>query len=161
MSDSPFGFGHCQRSMASRHGSHYPVFMPTERIVLRYVVLRHEGVDRPHFDLLFETAPGSALAAWRAQHWPVEDGEAVEPLADHRRVYLDYQGPVSGDRGVVRRVHEGRHELLEDAPAAMTTRLETGSTLALPRQPGPARLPGTGSGPMAGNPPSKPYTSRP
>jgi hypothetical protein len=32
----------------------------------RYVILRHEGIDQPHFDLMFEAAPGALLATWRS-----------------------------------------------------------------------------------------------
>ena len=37
-------------------------------------------------------------------------GNAVEAvrIADHRPAYLEYEGPVSGDRGTVRRVAAGR-----------------------------------------------------
>lgn len=34
----------------------------------------------------------------------------AERLADHRRVYLEYEGPLSGDRGEVRRVASGTFE---------------------------------------------------
>jgi hypothetical protein len=114
--------------------------MPGEPITLRYVVLRHEGVERPHFDLLFETSPASALAAWRADRWPVRDGDLVQPLPDHRRIYLDYEGPVSGNRGSVRRVLAGAHEVLEASASGLTLRLEDGSLLQLPRPESPARV---------------------
>src|SRR5438270_849624 len=39
---------------------------------LRYVVLRHDGIDDPHFDLTFETSSGPALATWRSPQWPIE-----------------------------------------------------------------------------------------
>jgi hypothetical protein len=71
---------------------------------MRFVVLHHTKVERPHFDLMFETAPGSDLATWRSPVWPIVASTPVERLADHRRAYLDYQGPVSGGRGEVRRV---------------------------------------------------------
>ena len=74
---------------------------------LRYVVLRHEGVDEPHFDLLLETAPGSDLATWRSPIWPLTEATPLTQLRDHRRAYLDYEGPVSGDRGIVYRVADG------------------------------------------------------
>ncbi|MGA2501099.1 MAG: hypothetical protein ABSH20_25460, partial [Tepidisphaeraceae bacterium] len=74
---------------------------------LRYVILRHEGIERPHFDLMFETAPGSQLATWRSDVWPIESSTHVERLADHRAAYLSYEGPVSGNRGQVRRVASG------------------------------------------------------
>jgi hypothetical protein len=73
---------------------------------LRYVVLHHTGVPEEHFDLMFETAPGSSLATWRSAVWPVVTVTA-ERLADHRREFLEYEGPVSGDRGQVRRVAAG------------------------------------------------------
>lgn len=84
---------------------------------LRYAVLHHMGVEVPHFDLLFESAPGSALMAWRSPVWPIVEPTRVERIADHRREYLDYEGPLSGNRGEVRRVAGGRFYLqaaLED-----------------------------------------------
>jgi hypothetical protein len=74
---------------------------------LRYVVLRHEGVDEPHFDLMFETAPGSDLATWRSPVWPLTEATPVTQLRDHRRAYLDYEGLVAGERGNVYRIAEG------------------------------------------------------
>jgi hypothetical protein len=74
---------------------------------LRYVVLRHEGIAQPHFDLMFETAPDSPLATWRADRWPIHHGSALTKLPDHRRAYLEYEGPLSGDRGQVSRVTAG------------------------------------------------------
>jgi len=78
---------------------------------LRYVVLRHDGIPDPHFDLMFETAPGSRLATWRCDRWPIDRETPVTKLDDHRPAYLEYEGPVSGDRGSVRRVTSGYHKL--------------------------------------------------
>lgn len=78
---------------------------------LRYAILRHEAVAEPHFDLLFETAPGSMLAAWRAPRWPITRRTRLLRLPDHRPLYLDYEGPVSGDRGRVNRVAGGAYRL--------------------------------------------------
>lgn len=75
--------------------------------LLRFAVLRHEGVAEPHFDLLFEIFPGSVLAAWRSACWPIDSPIPLTRLDDHRRIYLDYQGPISGNRGWVRRVAAG------------------------------------------------------
>jgi hypothetical protein len=36
------------------------------------------------------------------------------PLGDHRIAYLDYEGPVSGDRGYVRRLDAGKVEFLRN-----------------------------------------------
>lgn len=74
---------------------------------MRFVVLRHEGVEEPHFDLLFETQGGGALMTWRSPVWPIERNTAVVMLEPHRNVYLEYEGPISGDRGVVHRVAAG------------------------------------------------------
>jgi hypothetical protein len=67
--------------------------------VPRYVILEH---DHPtlHWDLMLEA--GEALRTWRLAA-PPEAGRAVpaEPSFDHRKAYLDYEGPVSGGRGVV------------------------------------------------------------
>jgi hypothetical protein len=91
---------------------------------LRYVILRHDGVPEPHFDLMFETAEGSALATWRSPLWPPVSEQRVEKLPDHRREYLDYEGPVSNDRGRVARVECGTYETFpQDEPLAIAFRL--------------------------------------
>jgi hypothetical protein len=74
---------------------------------LRYAVLRHEDVDQPHFDFLFETSPGSMLKTWRLESWPVRDVQEAQPIRDHRPAFLTYQGTLTGDRGHVMRVDEG------------------------------------------------------
>ena len=64
-----------------------------------------------HWDLLLEQPTGfdEKLLAFAALTPPEEWGHAVvvEQLPDHRLVYLDYQGPVSGNRGNVSRVLDG------------------------------------------------------
>jgi hypothetical protein len=76
--------------------------------MLRYVVLRHEGVAEPHFDVLFETEPGSMLQTWRLTQWPPGDSaQPAQKIRDHRRAFLDYQGDLTGGRGNVIRVDEG------------------------------------------------------
>jgi hypothetical protein len=74
---------------------------------LRFVVLRHDGIDAPHFDLMLETAPGSPLMTWRSERWPIDRPTPLVKLGDHRRDFLDYQGPLSGGRGFVTRVDGG------------------------------------------------------
>ena len=66
----------------------------------RFAILRH---DWPvlHFDLLLEA--GDACRTWRLFSEPVAWPVAVERIADHRLHYLSYEGPVSGDRGSVKR----------------------------------------------------------
>ena len=40
----------------------------------------------------------------------------ADELADHRLAYLDYEGPVSGERGTVRRVDAGTFETDAESP---------------------------------------------
>src|SRR5687767_7893471 len=102
---SPGGFRALQHGADAAPTPAQPV---VSDVLLRFVVLHHTGVPMPHFDLMFETGPGGPLATWRSADWPVNSPAVVERLADHRRKYLDYEGPVSGDRGRVSRVIEGR-----------------------------------------------------
>src|SRR4051812_39769553 len=93
----------------------------------RYVILRHEGVAVPHFDLMFEQSATSELLTWRSLDWPISDQTKLTRLGDHRRKYLDYEGPVSNNYGHVKRVAAGTCEMnwpnrcechvqLDDAP---------------------------------------------
>jgi hypothetical protein len=67
----------------------------------RFVILTHDHPS-PHWDLLLDA--GAVLRAWRLAA-PPADGAAVaaEASSDHRPMYLDYEGPVSGGRGGVSR----------------------------------------------------------
>ena len=71
----------------------------------RFVVLEHDWPTR-HWDLLFEAGP--VLKAWRLLAEPgVGRAVPAEPNFDHRLIYLDYEGPVSGGRGAVARWDAG------------------------------------------------------
>ena len=52
-------------------------------------------------------------------------------LADHRREYLEYEGPVSGGRGNVTRIHQGHHNIQRNDSQILVTQLEDGSILRL------------------------------
>ncbi len=87
---------------------------------LRFVVLHHTGVAENHFDFLFEADPGAMLSSFRTPRWPPTPGDLWEEADEHRRIYLDYQGLISGDRGSVARVDAGTitwHPLGQDPPA--------------------------------------------
>jgi hypothetical protein len=83
----------------------------------RFVLLRHEcppDFGPPsHWDLMLED--GAALATWRLAELPAPGGPAVaaERLADHRLAYLDYEGPLAGNRGSVHRVDAGEFQWQE------------------------------------------------
>lgn len=78
----------------------------------RFVVLEHDWPAR-HWDFLLEA--GGVLRAWRLLAEPAA-GEDIpaEAIADHRPAYLDYEGPVSGDRGRVVRWDRGTFEWVDD-----------------------------------------------
>lgn len=99
----------------------------------RFTVLHHTGLAQPHFDLLLEAAPDQLLLAFRLMQWPAV-AERVERLADHRRIYLDYEGPISGGRGSVRRVCTGQCVIREKTERAIVVDLDDekkGMTLEL------------------------------
>src|SRR5436190_1089194 len=79
----------------------------------RFVILQHDH-PFPHHDLMLEA--GAVLRTWRLHGFPHEDEVRAEPLGDHRLAYLDYEGPVSGGRGRVRREEAGEYTLLADQP---------------------------------------------
>jgi hypothetical protein len=74
----------------------------------RFVILEH---DHPslHWDLMLEC--GGVLRTWRLAALP-RPGETVaaEAVFDHRPIYLDYEGPIAGNRGRVKRYAGGTYE---------------------------------------------------
>lgn len=74
----------------------------------RFVILHHRTADGEHWDFMIEQA--DALATWRLAANPVDrpgDSIPATRLADHRKVYLDYEGPLTAGRGEVARVESG------------------------------------------------------
>lgn len=110
-------------------------------VPLRFVVLHHRvpkvADEHPstsdtvcrgdHFDWMFEVASGSELWTFST---PVIDLnstilESTSPrtdhkipttrLPDHRRRYLDYEGPISNNRGNVTQIACGTHQAIQAA----------------------------------------------
>ena len=85
----------------------------------RFVILRHEtptaGSRPSHWDLMLEH--GGALLTWELPTlaFPSLPGSFeqlnVQRLADHRLHYLEYEGPLSNNRGSVQRIDAGRFHL--------------------------------------------------
>lgn len=75
----------------------------------RTVVLLHTLPDgSSHFDWMIEVPGRPGLITFRCDKAPSRAPEfAAELLPDHRAVYLEYEGPVSGNRGKVERVAAG------------------------------------------------------
>ncbi len=102
----------------------------------RFVILRHEGSAsyKPgvHWDFLLES--GGCLRAWSLAAEPAaERSIAAEQLADHRLAYLDFEGPVSGDRGVVSRWDAGEYEPLLMGENELSFRLAGGRLFGVVR----------------------------
>src|SRR5690348_6710528 len=88
----------------------------------RFVILRHECPEgyKPgvHWDLMLEEA--DSLRTWALAVEPaIGLTIAAEQLSDHRLAYLDYEGPISGNRGRVSRWDSGRYELLDSSAAEL------------------------------------------
>lgn len=100
----------------------------------QYVILRHDFPEL-HWDLMLENE--GVLQTWRLNSPPTLDHASdessidliAEALPDHRLAYLEYEGPVSGDRGEVSRWDRGTFSLLEQSDQLIVALL-TGDELA-------------------------------
>lgn len=73
---------------------------------------------------MFEAA--EALLTWATGELPDDDHPgriAAVMLPPHRKIYLDYEGPVSAGRGTVSRVERGRFKLVAAGPAGYELQL--------------------------------------
>jgi hypothetical protein len=100
----------------------------------RFVLLYHDcppSFGKPsHWDLMLER--DGALMTWSLAElpasWRTPPGHSsieleAARLPDHRLAYLDYEGPVSGDRGHVKRIDRGEYEILDQSPEWLRVRL--------------------------------------
>lgn len=79
----------------------------------RFVILTH---DHPflHWDLMLED--DNILRTWRLLTSPDSALPiAAEQLPNHRPFYLDYEGPVSNNRGTVKRFDAGEYQIIEES----------------------------------------------
>lgn len=97
----------------------------------RYVLLEHltiprrlrdavsHAADARHWDLIVYDRPGAAGRTWRLDRNPLDSPERQPPnaqsIAAHRSIYWHYEGELTRDRGVVRRIARGT--LCADTPA--------------------------------------------
>lgn len=84
----------------------------------RFVLLEHAlpaGAARgTHWDFMLEA--GGVLRTWALDGLPVaQETVAALQLADHRLDYLEYEGPVSGNRGSVKRIDCGEYVVLAES----------------------------------------------
>lgn len=102
----------------------------------RFVVLFHqmppEGQRADHWDWMFER--DGALLTWACEQPPGDNVDANAVLLDdHRLDYLEYEGPIAGNRGRVSRVLSGEMEWQETSPQRYRAKLfipsrETGAS---------------------------------
>jgi len=102
----------------------------------RAVALWHRLADgSAHFDWLSERdTPGDpddrSLIAFRVDRRVDRLGEgefAACRLEDHRRLYLDYQGPIAGDRGEATRLATGQIVELEEQKGSIRVIVDWGA----------------------------------
>ena len=76
----------------------------------RYVILEHDWPQK-HWDFMLEA--GNVLQTWRLSG-PPQPGVSIpaEKSFDHRLMYLDYEGAISGGRGSVIRWDGGNFEAM-------------------------------------------------
>jgi hypothetical protein len=92
----------------------------------RFVILTHTlpaGDPRPaHWDFMLEMA--AVLRTWALASEPGREAPiAAQALADHRLHYLDYEGPISADRGEVSRWDSGQYSIESEQPGELVVRL--------------------------------------
>jgi hypothetical protein len=90
-------------------------------LMANFVILEHD-FPKLHWDLMVEM--GDVLWTWRLPI-PLEYGTAVsaERTFDHRLLYLDYEGAISGGRGIVRRIDRGSYEVVSQTSEQLIVRL--------------------------------------
>ncbi len=95
----------------------------------RWVLLRHELPGGEwHYDWMIQRSDeaGAPLLTFRVFVRPDDAAVrefAAERLGDHRAVYLEYEGEVSGGRGRVDRVTAGAVESLRESADRVDVRL--------------------------------------
>ena len=76
----------------------------------RFALLEHTTRDGVHWDLLIQAPGQERLLTWRLAVSPIDagpDGVPAHRIGDHRALYLDFEGELTGGRGSVRRLDGG------------------------------------------------------
>jgi len=83
---------------------------------LATVVLQHETAEGSHYDWMIEMPESTgdphgrlwtARATSPSRDWQPKGGLDLTIIGEHRRLYLTYEGPLTGGRGSVQRVDAG------------------------------------------------------
>jgi len=95
----------------------------------RFAILEHNHLDL-HWDLMLELP--DTLKTFKLSSKPACNTIAqIKLQPDHRKVYLDYEGPISGDRGSVTRWDFGTFEWLQQNDEHIKVRLSGNKLIAI------------------------------
>jgi hypothetical protein len=103
---------------------------------LRYVVLHHTEIEKPHYDLLFQWPDRPSLGSVRCSDWPPNAATTFQRIADHRAIYLDCEGSLTQDRGAIQRVESGACTLANTDHTGLVLTLSSGLRIRVPAIPG-------------------------
>jgi len=79
----------------------------------QFAILHHILPEGEHWDFMLEF--GAVLHTWQLRDEPIPPLRNAIParrIGDHRLDYLTYEGPISGNRGYVRRVDGGNFTII-------------------------------------------------
>ena len=84
----------------------------------RFAILEHQQPPKTHWDFFLES--GGVLRAWKLDE-PLRADVALscQSAPDHRLVYLDYEGPLTDQRGWVIRWDWGTYQLDLETPTEL------------------------------------------
>ncbi len=89
--------------------AHFETVQPRPTVLLQHDL--PDGASHVDWMIARDCGPSSLLRTFRCplRIDGLASGQAIEieAIGDHRRAYLDYEGPISGDRGWVRRLRRG------------------------------------------------------
>ncbi|MBI5864112.1 MAG: hypothetical protein HZB38_06360 [Planctomycetes bacterium] len=90
-----------------------------------FALLEHTTADGVHWAFLLEAPSQPLLLTWRLTKNPLEHAGPIdaERIQDHRPIYLEFEGELTGGRGVVRRLDRGGAMLLEKVEDRLRVRL--------------------------------------
>ena len=95
---------------------------PTNRFVILFHQMPPDGGRADHWDWMFER--DGTLRTWACEQPPDDNMDANAILLDdHRLVYLEYEGPIAGDRGRVSRILSGDMDWEEISPRRYRAKL--------------------------------------
>ena len=75
----------------------------------RFVIQKHSQKENIHYDFMLES--GDILKTWRIPQSPDNNPQNMEQIQDHRKLYLEYEGELSGGRGSVMIWDKGEYSI--------------------------------------------------